>query len=56
LFWRDWIEALTGLDPDHNSGSLEWTIVAGLFVVCVLASFAARAEWRRPGRAAVAGI
>jgi hypothetical protein len=48
LFWRDWIEALTGFDPDHHSGSLEWLIVAALFTSCVLVGFAARAEWRRP--------
>jgi hypothetical protein len=55
LFWRDWIEALTGFSPDHHNGSFEWMIVAGLFLVCVLVSFAARAEWRRPKPAVVAG-
>ena len=48
LFWRDWIEALLMFDPDHGDGSVEWMIVAGLFLVCVLVSLAARAEWRRP--------
>lgn len=47
LFWRDWIEALTGFDPDNHNGSFEWMIVAGLLVICVLVGVAARAEWRR---------
>jgi len=53
LFWRDWIEALTGFDPDHHNGSFEWIIIGGLSVVCILVSFAARAEWRRQRPAAV---
>jgi hypothetical protein len=48
MFWRDWIEALTGFDPDHHSGSVEWAIVAALLVVCAGAGSLARAEWRRP--------
>jgi hypothetical protein len=55
LFWRDWIEAFTGFEPDHHNGSFEWMIVVGLFVVCVSLSVAARAEWRRPRPAVVAG-
>ena len=55
LFWRDWIEALTGFDPDHHNGSFEWIIIAGLFLVCVLVSVAARVEWRRPRLATITG-
>ena len=53
LFWRDWIEATTGFDPDHRNGSFEWAIVVGLFVICVVVAFAARVEWRRPRLATV---
>jgi hypothetical protein len=47
LFTRDWIEALTGFNPDNHNGSFEWTIVAALFLVCILLSIAARADWHR---------
>jgi hypothetical protein len=43
---RQWFEALTGLDPDRHSGSLEWGIVCGLLAACVVLVFAARHEWR----------
>jgi len=55
LWWRDWIEALTGFDPDHHSGSVEWAIVAGLFLLCIAVSVVARAEWRRAKVATTSG-
>ncbi len=51
IVWRDWIEALTGLDPDHHSGSGEWLVVVGLGTCCVVVGFAARVEWRRAATA-----
>jgi len=55
LFWRDWIEAIIGFDPDHHNGSLEWMIVAGFSLGCVRLFYAARAEWRRPRAQVMAG-
>jgi hypothetical protein len=46
IFWHDWIEALTGWDPDHHNGTFEWLIVAALiFVAAVLGAIAHR-DWR----------
>jgi hypothetical protein len=47
LIARDWIETLVGWDPDQHSGSVEWLIVMGLFLVTVMLFTAARVEWRR---------
>lgn len=47
VFWRDWIEALTGWDPDNHSGGMEWIVVAGLLVIAVVLGLAARRHWRR---------
>jgi hypothetical protein len=55
LFWRDWIEALTGFDPDHHNGALEWSILLGLLLLSVATSLAAGLQWRRP-RAAMSSV
>ena len=46
IFWRDWIEALTGWDPDQHHGSVEWLIVVALLTVAVIVGSAARRHWR----------
>ena len=47
LVWPDWIEAVFGFDPDHDTGSLEWLIVVGLLTAALILGVVARAEWRR---------
>lgn len=42
IFWRDWIEALTGWDPDHHNGSSERLIVAFLLVIALTLGLLAR--------------
>lgn len=46
IFWHDWIEMLTGLDPDQHNGSAEWLLVAGLLAVSVAMGLVARRHWR----------
>jgi DMSO/TMAO reductase YedYZ heme-binding membrane subunit len=53
--WKDWIEAIFGVDPDRHSGGVEWAIVAVLLVTTLAATLAARAERRRALRAAPTG-
>ena len=50
----DWIEEITGLDPDAHSGSAEWVVVFGLIAICVALSVAARTELRRARSAGAA--
>jgi undecaprenyl pyrophosphate phosphatase UppP len=47
IFWQDWIEVLTGFDPDAHDGSVEWMTVIALAIVCAVFSTAAQAERRR---------
>jgi hypothetical protein len=47
LVWRDWIEAVLGVDPDQHNGSLEWIIVAALAAAVVTFALLARRQWRR---------
>ena len=46
IFWHDWIEALTGWDPDQHNGTSEWMIVAVLLVIAAAVGAAARRDWR----------
>jgi preprotein translocase subunit SecG len=47
LVFPEWIEELTGLEPDAGSGALEW-IIAGVFLVAALVfSVLARRDYRR---------
>jgi hypothetical protein len=46
IFWHDWIEMLTGLDPDQHSGSVEWLLVAALLAIAVAMGLVARRHWR----------
>jgi hypothetical protein len=55
IFRRDWLETLTGFDPDRHSGSVEWAIVAGLLALGVSVGVAARAEWLRSSAPVTAG-
>ena len=45
-FWRDWIEAILRVDPDEQSGSLEWVIVVALLLATSILVAAACGEWR----------
>ena len=47
VVWRDWIEALTGFDPDGGNGAVEWAVVVALLLLAAVAVLVARAEWRR---------
>jgi hypothetical protein len=47
ILWRDWIEIVFRVDPDHGSGSLEWMIVAVAALSAVTFAALARIEWRK---------
>lgn len=47
LVWREWIEAIFGVDPDHGNGSVEWLVVGVLAVLAIVLGARARALWQR---------
>ena len=47
VIWHTWIEVIFGVDPDQQSGALEWAIVLTLPLIAVTAGVLARQDWRR---------
>ena len=47
LINHEWIEVLTGWDPDKGNGSVEWAIVLVLVAACIGLSLRARSDWRK---------
>lgn len=47
LIFPDWIEFVSGWEPDRHDGSVEWMIAVGLLVVALVLAAAAAIEWRR---------
>lgn len=47
LFSREWIEVLTGWDPDGGNGSLEIAVAVGLLAITAVSMLAARRDYRR---------
>jgi hypothetical protein len=47
LINHEWIEVLTGWDPDKGNGALEWGIVVVLVAACVAFSARARSDWQK---------
>jgi hypothetical protein len=46
-FFPDWIEAISGWDPDQHDGSVERVIVIALCIVSIGIFSLAAFEWRR---------
>ena len=44
--WPDWVEAVSGFQPDKHDGSFEWMLVVGSGLATVVLANLARREWR----------
>jgi hypothetical protein len=53
LINAEWIEWLTGKDPDGGSGTLEWGLVLLLAAASIIAGVVARRDYRRWQAAAI---
>jgi hypothetical protein len=47
LISPEWIEELTGLEPDAGSGTLEWLIAGAFLVGASISAALARRDYRR---------
>ena len=50
VFWRDWIEILFHLDPDHHNGNAELLAITSLACLSLVLGVTARwqtVRWRR---------
>jgi hypothetical protein len=52
LVWKDWIEIVFRVAPDHGNGSFEWLLVTLAVAGTVIFSSLARVEWQRAREAA----
>jgi hypothetical protein len=50
-FFPDWIEAVSGWDPDQHDGSVERMILVGLCILSIVIFSLAAVEWRRTASA-----
>jgi hypothetical protein len=56
LFWRDWIEFVFRVDPDHHNGSAEWLVISSLFVIAIGLSALAARDWGHGARAPIPAV
>lgn len=43
----EWVELLSGTNPDGGTGSLEWLIAGSCALASILSGALARQDWRR---------
>jgi hypothetical protein len=44
--WPEWIESVTGLDPDGGNGEAEWLVVAVFAILAAGAALLSRRDYR----------
>ena len=48
---KEWIELLTGFDPDQRRGSAEWLVAGVSALAMIVFAMLGRYEWRRTAAA-----